>query len=53
LYYFFRGLQFFEQTAGDSPLAVLNIVSLGMIGVGLLYWTIGQAADFFDDISRL
>lgn len=53
LYYFFRGLQFFEDAAGDSPLAVLNLVSLGMIGVGLLYWTIGQVGDFFDDISRL
>jgi hypothetical protein len=51
-FYFWRGLEFFESAIGDTPLAALNSVAIGLMGFRLAMWTAGQVADFMEDISR-
>jgi hypothetical protein len=51
-FYFWRGLEFFESAVGDTPLAALNSVAIGLMGFRLAMWTAGQVADFMEDISR-
>jgi hypothetical protein len=53
LYYFWRGMTFFEDTVGSSPLAVLNLVAIGIIGINLSLWTVGQVGDLMEDVARL
>jgi len=53
LTYFWRGLDFFEEVVGESPLALLNVLSLGLIGITLVYWTIGQVAGMIDDMMQV
>ena len=52
LMYFWRGIEFFEDTAGASPLVYLNLVAIGFIGYNLVLWSIGQVADLMEDIAR-
>jgi hypothetical protein len=52
LYYFWRGMTFFEDTVGSSPLAVLNLVAIGIIGINLSLWTVGQVGDLIEDVAR-
>jgi hypothetical protein len=52
LYYFWRGMTFFEDTVGSSPLAVLNLVAIGIIGINLSLWTVGQVGDLMEDVAR-
>jgi len=51
-FYFWRGLEFFESAVGDTPLAVLNSIAIGLMGFRLGMWTVGQVADFLEDIAR-
>lgn len=51
-FYFWRGLEFFESAIGDTPLTVLNSITIGLMGFRLGMWTVGQAADFLEDIAR-
>lgn len=53
LTYFWRGLDFFEEVVGESPLALLNIVALGLMAITLIYWTIGQVAGLIDDMMAV
>lgn len=53
LTFFWRGMDFFEEVVGDTPLALLNLVALGAMGVSLIYWTIGQVAGMIDDLMRV
>ena len=50
---FWRGIELFEQIATSTPLLIVRLVVLGLIGMRLLFWTLGQVADTFRDISRL
>jgi len=50
LYYFWQGLAFFETIAESSPLAVVNTVAIGLIGINLLFWTVRQISDMLSDI---
>jgi len=50
LYYFWRGLAFFEDIAESSPLATVNTIAIGMIGINLLFWTVRQISDVISDI---
>jgi len=51
--YFWRGLTFFEETVTSTPLALLNMVAIGFIGINLLFWTIGQVGGLIDDMMQI
>jgi hypothetical protein len=50
---FWSGLVLFENIVGSTPLAVLNVVALGMLFFGVLWWTIIQFARMGIDIAML
>jgi len=52
LAFFWRGLEFFEETASPSPLAIMNLVAIGYMGYNLGIWTIGQVGDVLRDVVR-
>jgi phage-related protein len=43
--FFWRGLEYFEDVVGPSPLAVTNLIAMGFIGIELLLWTMKQFQD--------
>ncbi len=53
LVYFWRGIEFFEEVVSGTPLVLLNTLALGLIGVNLLWWTIGQVGGLVDDLMQI
>lgn len=51
--YFWRGLQFFEDTVSETPLLLLNLAAIGFMAVNLLFWTIGQVSGLVDDLMQI
>jgi hypothetical protein len=51
--FFWSGLGFFEEIASGTPLVLLNLVAIGLIGVNLIWWTIGQFGEMVDDLMSV
>jgi hypothetical protein len=50
--YFARGLDLFEELVGGTPLALLNLISIGLIGLNLVPWTLKQVIYIVDVLTQ-